>query len=108
MLRFLKSLVNWTAKNHGVAERPMGFKVNTPNTPSIPTTSAPQPSPSEALSVGRSLLVETNRKQRQAMIRQLALHEGLRLKPYKCTTGALTIGYGRNRMRVASLRQKPR
>ena len=30
------------------------------------------------------------------MIRQLALHEGLRLKPYKCTSGALTIGYGRN------------
>ena len=57
MLRFLKSLVNWTAKNHGVAERPMGFKVNTPNTPSIPTTSAPQPSPrgpiSWSLSVSR-------------------------------------------------------
>ena len=96
MLRFLRSLVNWTAKNHGVVERPMGFKVNTPNTPSIPTTSAPPLKPSEAQSVGRSLLVETNRKQRQAMIRQLALHEGLRLKPYKCTAGALTIGYGRN------------
>lgn len=23
-------------------------------------------------------------------------HEGLRLKPYKCTAGKLTIGYGRN------------
>lgn len=23
-------------------------------------------------------------------------HEGLRLKPYRCTTGKLTIGYGRN------------
>ncbi|MFW6015042.1 MAG: glycoside hydrolase family protein [bacterium] len=27
---------------------------------------------------------------------QLILHEGLRLKPYKCTAGKLTIGVGRN------------
>ena len=27
---------------------------------------------------------------------QLKRHEGLRLKPYKCTAGKLTIGYGRN------------
>jgi lysozyme len=26
----------------------------------------------------------------------LKRHEGLRLKPYKCTSGKLTIGYGRN------------
>lgn len=29
-------------------------------------------------------------------IEQIKLHEGLRLKPYKCTEGYLTIGYGRN------------
>lgn len=28
--------------------------------------------------------------------RQLMRHEGLRLKPYRCTAGKLTIGYGRN------------
>ena len=27
---------------------------------------------------------------------QLIRHEGLRLKPYRCTAGKLTIGYGRN------------
>lgn len=27
---------------------------------------------------------------------QLKRHEGLRLKPYKCSAGKLTIGYGRN------------
>lgn len=27
---------------------------------------------------------------------QLEQHEGLRLKPYRCTEGKLTIGYGRN------------
>jgi len=33
---------------------------------------------------------------RQKMIRQLRLHEGERLKPYRCTAGKLTIGVGRN------------
>jgi lysozyme len=33
---------------------------------------------------------------RDAMIRQLRLHEGERLKPYRCTAGKLTIGIGRN------------
>ena len=28
--------------------------------------------------------------------KQLQMHEGLRLKPYRCTAGKLTIGYGRN------------
>lgn len=30
------------------------------------------------------------------LIDQLKLHEGLRLKPYKCTSGKLSIGVGRN------------
>jgi len=33
---------------------------------------------------------------RDAMVRQLRLHEGERLKPYRCTAGRLTIGVGRN------------
>jgi lysozyme len=33
---------------------------------------------------------------RDAMVRQLRLHEGERLKPYRCTAGKLTIGVGRN------------
>jgi lysozyme len=33
---------------------------------------------------------------RAGMIRQLRLHEGERLKPYRCTAGKLTIGVGRN------------
>ena len=28
--------------------------------------------------------------------RLIRMHEGLRLKPYRCTSGKLTIGYGRN------------
>jgi lysozyme len=30
------------------------------------------------------------------VIEQLKQHEGLKLKPYRCTSGKLTIGYGRN------------
>lgn len=74
----------------------MGFKVSSQSTPSTPKTSEPQPKPLEAPSVGRSPIVETSKKQREAMIHQLALHEGLRLKPYLCPAGVLTIGYGRN------------
>lgn len=32
----------------------------------------------------------------KALVRQIELHEGLRLKPYRCTAGRLTIGVGRN------------
>ena len=30
------------------------------------------------------------------LIGQLKIHEGMKLKPYKCTAGKLTIGIGRN------------
>ena len=30
------------------------------------------------------------------LIERIKRHEGLRLKPYRCTSGKLTIGYGRN------------
>jgi lysozyme len=33
---------------------------------------------------------------REPLIRQLTAHEGLRLKPYKCTAGKTSIGIGRN------------
>jgi len=33
---------------------------------------------------------------KENMIRQLTRHEGLRLKPYYCPAGKLTIGIGRN------------
>ena len=32
----------------------------------------------------------------EPLIEQLKRHEGLRLKPYRCSAGKLTIGYGRN------------
>ena len=33
---------------------------------------------------------------RERLVEQLVLDEGLRLKPYQCTSGKLTIGIGRN------------
>ena len=94
MLRFLKSLTFWTASSP--KKKPIGFDRNIPSTPSIPKTSAPQPRPSVDLSAIRQPIVETQKKQRAAMIHQLTLHEGMRQFPYKCTSGKLTIGIGRN------------
>lgn len=31
-----------------------------------------------------------------ALVERVKAHEGLRLKPYRCTAGKLSIGYGRN------------
>ena len=33
---------------------------------------------------------------RQLVMNQLVMDEGLRLKPYRCPAGKLTIGVGRN------------
>lgn len=33
---------------------------------------------------------------RQSLLDRIIKHEGLRLKPYRCTAGKLTIGIGRN------------
>ena len=33
---------------------------------------------------------------RKSLVDTIKRHEGLRLKPYLCTAGKLTIGYGRN------------
>ena len=94
MLRFLKSLTFWTASTP--KKNPIGFGANIPSTPSIPTTSAPKPENWADQSAIHRPIIETRKKQRAAMIHQLTLHEGLRLAPYKCTSGKLTIGIGRN------------
>ena len=33
---------------------------------------------------------------KETLIEQLMRHEGFRTKPYRCSAGKLTIGYGRN------------
>lgn len=90
MLKFLKSLVNWTASNHGVLQEP------TQSTPSTRPTSEQKRPGSVDLSALRLPIVERNKKQRDALIHQLTLHEGMELKPYRCTGGKLSIGVGRN------------
>ena len=86
MPKWLASLINWTAKNHGV--------VDSSSTPSTPPTSEPKPESSAAPSSGAA---DTRPQLNQAALRrQIRLHEGERLKVYKCTAGKLTIGVGRN------------
>lgn len=95
MLRFLRWLIRWTAKNHGVTD---GSSPKSPLTPerkaeTLPSLAAPS---GQKFYMGRTSTVQTSREQRTAMIAQLRLHEGERLFPYKCTAGRLTIGVGRN------------
>lgn len=42
----------------------------------------------------------------RAIVEQLKRHEGLRLKPYRCTADKLTIGYGRNLEQVGITEQE--
>ena len=86
MLKWLASLINGVARNHGVG--------STPNTPSTPTTSEPTPKSSADQSSGPAELRPAVNI--PALKRQIRLHEGERLKVYKCTAGKLTIGVGRN------------
>jgi len=94
MLRFFKSLTFWTASTP--KKKPIGFDRNIPSTPSIPKTLEPKPENSADLSAIRQPIIEAQKKLRAAMIHQLTLHEGMRRFPYKCTSGKLTIGIGRN------------
>lgn len=95
MLKFLSSIANWIAKNHGVTEsrRPIG---STTNTPSTPKTSGPKPENLVGQSPSLSPAVDIRKKERAMMIKQLTLHEGLKFKAYLCSAGKVTIGVGRN------------
>ena len=91
MLRFLKSLLTGIARNHGVGDLELS------STPSTPPTSEPKPPSSEDPSASPVFTVVIDEPfDRGRMISQLRLHEGERLKPYRCTAGRLTIGVGRN------------
>lgn len=85
MLKFLAFIVEKIAKTHGV---PAGKSPSTP-----PPQKTERPAPWAEPSLPDSVTVEIDRL---AMIAQLRLHEGERLKPYRCTAGKLTIGVGRN------------
>ena len=90
MLRFLRSLIFWTAKNHGVINSASPQK----SPEAVPASDPPRPSGGPSARQRSS--VKNSREQRDLMIAQLRLHEGERLFPYKCTAGRLTIGVGRN------------
>ena len=88
MMKFLRSLISWTAKNHGVVPDGKSLKNPVRKAEQLPVLEVP--------SVPHIATVKNCKTEREAMIRQLRLHEGERLFPYKCTAGRLTIGVGRN------------
>lgn len=86
MQKFIAFLANWIAKNHGVQS-----SQSTPSTPERKAETLP------VLEVPSSGAAELKPKVNlHALRRQIRLHEGERLKVYKCTSGKLTIGVGRN------------
>ena len=86
MQRLIASLVNWIARNHGVR--------SSQSTPSPTTSEEPKPQSSEAPSPSAPSAKPVVNQ--HALRRQIRLHEGERLKVYKCSSGKLTIGVGRN------------
>lgn len=87
MLKWIASWLNRSGSirrlspSSGTARLPI---LTPPPTPP-PLSAAPSPS------TLRGAVID-----RDAMTRQLRLHEGERLRPYRCTAGKLTIGVGRN------------
>ena len=86
MLKWIVSRLN----NSG-ANRPIS-----PPSPNTPSTTPPKPEPAVTSAAPSRFMRPGAVIDRAAIIRQLRLHEGERLKPYRCTAGKLTIGIGRN------------
>ena len=86
----LKWIATWLSKSGSTSQPSPLFETAPPPIPTPPPT-PPQPSAAPSPSTPRGAVID-----RAAMIRQLRLHEGERLKPYRCTAGKLTIGVGRN------------
>lgn len=86
----LKWIATWLSKSGSTPQPSPLFETAPPPIPTPPPT-PPQPSAAPSPSTPRGAVID-----RAAMIRQLRLHEGERLKPYRCTAGKLTIGVGRN------------
>lgn len=86
----LKSLRSWLSRIGWTPTPSPLFETAPPPIPT-PLPTPPQPSADPSPSTLPGAVID-----RDAMIRQLRLHEGERLKPYRCTAGKLTIGIGRN------------
>ena len=85
-----KWIVSWLSRS-GSTRQPSPLSETAPPPIPTPPPTPPQPSAAPSPSTPRGAVID-----RAAMIRQLRLHEGERLKPYRCTAGKLTIGVGRN------------
>lgn len=86
----LKSIATWLGKLAWIPTLSPSSETAPPPIPT-PHPTPPQPSAAPSPSTPHGAVID-----REAMIRQLRLHERERLKPYRCTSGKLTIGVGRN------------
>ena len=95
MLKFLRSLITGRPK----IPRPKAVESFHGSTTNPQTLKFAKASPEQLADQSQftiRLLEDKKIESRQKLIRQLRLHEGERLRPYRCTAGKLTIGIGRN------------
>jgi lysozyme len=86
----LKWIASWLSRS-GSTPQPSPLFETAPPPILTPRPTPPQPLAALFPSTHPGAVID-----RAAMTRQLRLHEGERLKPYRCTAGKLTIGVGRN------------
>lgn len=96
MLKFLKSLNFWTQSNPKKEKSPIGFATNTAKSPTCSSKTESQSDPRKCSAGGCESKPLGSKIDEAQLIRQLKLHEGVKLKAYKCTTDKTTIGVGRN------------
>lgn len=96
MLKFLKSLNFWTQSNRKKEKSPIGFATNTAKSPTCSSKTELQSDPKKCSADGCEPKPLGSKIDEAQLIRQLKLHEGVKLKAYKCTADKTTIGVGRN------------
>ena len=96
MRKFLKSLTFWTQSTKKVTNSQTVSDMNTSKSPkSLLRTESPN-DPKKSLADGCEQKLPGSKIDEAQLIRQLKLHEGVKLKAYKCTADKTTIGVGRN------------
>ena len=96
MLRFLKSLTLWTQSRKKADKKTIGFDTNTSKSPTCSSKTESPSNPKKCSAGGCEQKPPGSKIDEAQLIRQLKLHEGVRLKAYKCTADKTTIGVGRN------------
>jgi lysozyme len=96
MRKFLKSLTFWTQSKKMATNSPTVSDMNISTSPKSSSKTESQNDPEKCSAGGCEQKPLGSKIDEAQLIRQLKLHEGVKLKAYKCTADKTTIGVGRN------------